>query len=704
MQPGGTPLLAVDAVVFDTETTGLDTARSRLVQIGGVRVVAGRIADADHLDTLVNPGEPIPVTATRIHGIDDRMVQGAPTFPEVVDRLDGWIGSSLVIGHSIGFDLAILKRESDRIGRPWRRPRALDTRLLGRIANPNLPDVSLEILAGWLGLSVEGRHTALGDAEVTARIFLALIPKLREKGIRTVAEAEAACRRLTDAMEAQHRAGWEIADGAIADAERSLARIDSYPYRHRVRDVMSKSLRTIAPEAKLDDALRQMVAAKVSSLFVVPDGAGDPPRATVAGIVTERDVLRALAASGAEALGRPVASVMSSPIATVPADAFVYRAMGRMNRLGIRHLGATDELGRLVGALSARDLLRLRAGMAVALGDEIDVAADAPALALAFAKLPQLAESLVAEEIPIADVVAVISREIGALTRRAAMLAEERMAASGEGPAPCRYAVVVLGSGGRGDSLLAADQDNAVIFEEGDPGGSADRWFESFGTHLAAILDEAGLPLCKGGVMAKNPAWRGSLKTWRDRIEGWVRRSRGEDLLAVDIFYDLRAVHGDGEMALQVLDYAYEVGGSSLPFLKLLAAELDNWRPPLQLFGGFRVEEGRIDLKLGGFLPVVTSARVLSIRHRVVRRATRDRIAGLRDRGIGQDSDLQRMAEAYDLLQRLVLRQQLADLRTGHRLGNGVEVSRVEKDDRTALKAALSHLGHVPHMTRELLF
>ena len=85
-----------------------------------------------------------------------------------------------------------------------------------------------------------------------------------------------------------------------------------------------------------------------------------------------------------------------------PADAFVYRAIGRMNRLNIRHLGVVDEIGHVIGALSARDLLRLRAGEAISLGDEIDEATDVHALAVAWAKLPRVAESLLAEGVPAA--------------------------------------------------------------------------------------------------------------------------------------------------------------------------------------------------------------------------------------------------------------------------------------------------------------
>ena len=204
---------------------------------------------------------------------------------------------------------------------------------------------------------------------------------------------------------------------------------------------------------------------------MAPTAASGGVKAAEAGIVTERDVLRAIARFGAAALDLPVGQIMSRPLAAVPADAFVYRAIGRMNRLKTRHLGVVDEAGSVVGALSARDLLRLRAGEAISLGDEIDDAADAHALAVAWAKLPRVAESLLAEGLSGRDIAEVISRELGALTRQAAVIAERIMRERGHGGPPCRYAMIVLGSAGRGESLLAMDQDNAVIFERGEPEG-----------------------------------------------------------------------------------------------------------------------------------------------------------------------------------------------------------------------------------------
>src|SRR5918993_25211 len=86
---------------------------------------------------------PIPPEATRIHGIDDSAVRDAPSFaqawPELADELAGGV----VLGHAIGFDLAVLERECGRAGIAWQRPRTLDTRLLAQVAETDLPGYSL---------------------------------------------------------------------------------------------------------------------------------------------------------------------------------------------------------------------------------------------------------------------------------------------------------------------------------------------------------------------------------------------------------------------------------------------------------------------------------------------------------------------------------------------------------------------------------
>ena len=701
-----TPLIALDAVVIDTETTGLDPAEARIVEFAAIRILGGRLSD-EMFRSLVSPGVSIPAAATAIHHIDDAKVAGAPSFSQAWPELINFIGGAVVIGHTIGFDLAVLERECRRAGVVFRQPRVLDTRILAEIIEPTLAEYTIESLASWLGVQPTERHSAKGDAITTARIFAALLPKLRDGGIRTLGEATLACRALTTVLEEQHRAGW--ADTGVVpaahDKERALARIDSYPYRHRVRDVMQTPAKLVSAKTPLAEALKQMMDERVSSLFVRPAESNDGNvLAEDLGIVTERDGLRAIAAQGAEALARPVKELMSKPLAVVPADAFIYLAIGRMSRLAIRHLGVVDEAGHVVGALSARNLLRLRASEAVSLGDEIDEAGDVHALGAAWAKLPHVAATLLAEDVSAGDIAGIISYELGGLTRKAVLIAEERLYKAGYGAPPCTYSVAVLGSAGRGESLLSMDQDNAIVFAEGQPGSAHDVWFKKLGTHIADILHEVGVPYCAGGVMAKNPQWRGSTATWRRRIEEWMRVSRPEDLLAVDIFFDLRPVHGDGRLCTTLWREAYDVARGRYDFAKLLAQAAGDIESGLGLFRQFKTNGGRINLKKTGLFGIVSTARVLAICHHVVERSTLARLAGIKALGIGAEADLDALAEAQETFVEFILAQQVDDIDHGIPPSNAITVKPLSSKDRIRLRTALEAVQHLEDLQRDLLF
>jgi DNA polymerase-3 subunit epsilon/CBS domain-containing protein len=699
-----TPLIALDAVVIDCETTGLDPAKARVVEIGIVPLNGGRLREDLALRRLVNPGEAIPPSATAIHQIDDTAVASAPRFADAWPEFATLTSGSILIGHTLGFDLAVLKRECERAGLRWIAPRTLDTRLLAQVAEPNLGGYTLEQLASWLGVTVENRHSALGDAILAGRIFLALLPKLRDGNIRTLAEAEQACLALSQVLDDQHRSGWvEAVASSSVRGEGALARIDPYPYRHRVCDVMSAPPQTIAAGASLGEAMTRMAREKISSLLVPAHGAGAPMRARDAGIVTERDALRALAAQGAAALAKPVGDFASRPVIALPSSAFVYRALGRMNRLNIRHLGVENEDGEICGIVSARDLLRLRAQEATILGDGLEAADDVPALAAAWAQLPRAAGALAAEGVSGRDIAAVISRELCALTARAGVLAAQRMQADGKGAPPCPYALCVLGSAGRGESLLAMDQDNAIVFAEGEPGSAADLWFARLGAIVADILHEVGVPYCKGGVMAKNEQWRGSLTTWRERVAGWIARSKSADLLSVDIFFDLVGVHGDTSLAQTLWRDAFAAARGNAIFAKLLAEAAGEIPSGLTMLGGLRTENGRIDLKMVGLFGIVSTARVLAVRHHLLERSTPARLAAAA--ALGSDrQDLAALTYAQGVFLDLILEQQLADIQAGLPPSNKVAVKRLTGEQRKALRAALRPLGHLDALMHDLLF
>ncbi|WP_265519785.1 DUF294 nucleotidyltransferase-like domain-containing protein [Nitratireductor luteus] len=702
MQPdvGAIPLIALDAVAFDTETTGLDTRTARVVQIGGVAIARGAVCPDQFFESLVDPGMPVPPESTRIHGITDAMVREAPAFASTWRSFERFRGGRPLIGYAIGFDLAIIEREVARAGIQWKRPRTLCVRTLSRIVNRDLRDYSLEALATWLGFEIPGRHQALGDAVAAAKVFTGLLPRLQAMGIRTFAEAERASLQLAREQDEQARAGW--ADSVARPGRQPFAAIDPFAYQHRVGDLMATPPIVVCHETPLRSAIGLMAERRVGSVLVSDAGEVGRPAGEY-GILTERDVLRLLAADGGKTFERRAGEFASRPLISIRAQAFAYRAIGRMDRLGIRHLGVHDEKDALIGVISARDLLRLRASAAIQLDDTIDAASSDAEMAAAWASLPSVASALLAEKIEARTVAEIVSEELRAMTRRAAILAEEEMRIAGLGDPPSPYAVLVLGSAGRGESLLAADQDNAIVFERGTPGGPEDRWFGALGGRIAAILDTAGIAYCKGGVMAKNEEWRGSLDLWRERISQWMRRSRPQDLLNIDIFFDLAPVHGERRLGEILLEDAYSSGYRDAAFPLVLGERLANPPTPFTLFGGLRTEEGRIDLKRYALFPLVSAARALSIRHDIRARSTKARLEGLLERQIGSEAAMRRVLAAHELVLSLMLAQQGRDRHQGVPPSNAVEIATLPRDRRGALRTALRDLQIVPELMRDLM-
>jgi DNA polymerase-3 subunit epsilon len=136
------------------------------------------------------------------------MVADAASFAEVYAALEQVMAGTVVVGHQIAFDLAMLRGECARNGCSWVEPRSLDTLLLVVSLLPGLSGASLDAVAGELGVSIHGRHTALGDSLVTAEIFASLLPRLADQGITTLGHATAFSRRAKGLIQAQAKAGW----------------------------------------------------------------------------------------------------------------------------------------------------------------------------------------------------------------------------------------------------------------------------------------------------------------------------------------------------------------------------------------------------------------------------------------------------------------------------------------------------------------
>lgn len=182
-------LAHINAVVFDTETTGLyPSDGDRLVAVGGVRMVNGVLHESQVFNKLINPGKSISKDSTAIHGITNEMVADKPKSQKVLRDFHIFCGDDILIAHNAAFDMRFLELEQNFAGVTFSQP-VIDTLLLSTILHPHLEGHSIDVLFERFNIKSEKRHDALGDALMTARIFVKMIPLLNQLGIVTVGDA-----------------------------------------------------------------------------------------------------------------------------------------------------------------------------------------------------------------------------------------------------------------------------------------------------------------------------------------------------------------------------------------------------------------------------------------------------------------------------------------------------------------------------------
>ncbi len=307
------------------------------------------------------------------------------------------------------------------------------------------------------------------------------------------------------------------------------------------------------------------------------------------------------------------------------------------------------------------------------------------------AQVPSLAATMLKHGAAATDAAAAISEVYAAITARAANLAEQAMVSAGQGPAPVSWCVLLLGSGGRGESLLAPDQDNAIVHAGSS---SEDDWFAAAGSHMADLLNDAGIPFCPGGVMASEERWRHGLTGWHNEIERWAASNDPLQRMMVDVFYDFVPVYGDRRLASDLRDHATTAAARSPEFLIRLCDQIRDVKMPVNWLGRFVTRAGRIELKFAGTLPLVTAARVLGLRAGSSETGTLARLKAAHSAGLGLDADtVDGLGRALNDLMEAILRQQIDDLAAGQTPSTRVDPRRLGGTPAHALKAHLKRIG-----------
>jgi len=435
---------------------------------------------------------------------------------------------------------------------------------------------------------------------------------------------------------------------------------------------------SVPPTTTLSESVAAMVAAR-SSCILASDAAGRP-----VGILTEQDIARRVTfrLDGSAALEQ----AMTAPLIACSASDGLWRAIALLRAHRLRHLPVLDADGRCVGLLHRAEALAAASGRMLLHLDAL--AGDEIAVKRAQASL---AEALLAEGLPATEVVVLVNGINLDLHR--AILA--RIVAAQPTPPPVPFALLAMGSLGRGESLLAPDQDNGFVLQDypDSDHDAVDAWFRPMAEQFCMALDRAGFTLCTGGVMAMNPLWRKTQAQWQDQFVLWARRRSGAALLFADIAFDFRLASGDPAWGVAMRQALTATLKAQPALLAALAAQDSRLNVGLTFWGGFADDEPgpgtRTDLKLHGLMPLVAAARLAALGTGIAETGTTARLRGLVGAGTLKTQEAARLQAAFRTLLDVVLRQQLTDHAAGFRPGNLVETAALPDETRHGLRDAL---------------
>ena len=177
-------------VILDTETTGLEASMGdKIISLAALKIRNSLIQENEFLDELINPERDIPWESVKIHHITDEHVRGKPTLPELQSKINLFLKKSILIGHNIEFDKKFIYQDAANsdLSRRMKKITSIDTIYLTAALYPDLENYDLSYLCEHFNIRTNDqiRHSALGDCWITARLFLHLLNKAKEKNITT---------------------------------------------------------------------------------------------------------------------------------------------------------------------------------------------------------------------------------------------------------------------------------------------------------------------------------------------------------------------------------------------------------------------------------------------------------------------------------------------------------------------------------------
>ena len=187
--------------VLDTETTGLNVNEGhKIVSVGGIKIKSYQLLEDQILDELINPERDIPFASRNIHYISDDQVKDKPNIYQLEKKISNFLENTILVGHNVDFDIGFIKKNAAKtsLATTVKRIPSIDTILLAAGLYPSLESYELSFLCDHFRIKTfdQIRHSALGDAIITARLFLFLLDTAKNRNnVHSIGELINLCKQ-----------------------------------------------------------------------------------------------------------------------------------------------------------------------------------------------------------------------------------------------------------------------------------------------------------------------------------------------------------------------------------------------------------------------------------------------------------------------------------------------------------------------------
>jgi len=472
-----------------------------------------------------------------------------------------------------------------------------------------------------------------------------------------------------------------------------------YLFTIKVGDIIKNTPRKVPTSATIQEAARAMAKYRIGSLLIhAPEDDEE-----IVGIITDRDLRNKVIAAGRD-YREAVATIMTSPVATVLSKAILFDVLMKMMTTGIHHL-AVERKGKIIGVVTSHDIMLLQGTSPYSLFKEISKQRRIQDLYPLSQKIPDIVRNLIKEGAKAGDIARMISLLNDQILERLLTLLEDEM-----GPPPLPYCWLLMGSEGRREQTFKTDQDNAIVYadpQNEQQAEAAKKYFSAFAEKAIDHLVNCGYPLCPGEIMARNPKWCQPLSIWKEYFARWISTPDPAELLNVTIFFDFRPGHGKTTLARELRTFLDEQTRRQEIYLLHLARECMAVRAPLSFFKSFIVEKdgehkNKLDLKTKGLTPFVNFARVLALKYGVRETNTLARLQVLAEEGhIAEDLWIS-AREAYEMQMQLRIIHQLSQIEEGVLPDNYIDPGQLTDLEKKMLKEAFAVVERLHGVLRSI--